>query len=142
MDSAQLSPTDKLAWHEEQIFIPLPPAEVYARLNSASLESLLPSTDSIPAVVGTEPLNELPFPNPGARRRVLLADGSSTLEEVMETSLKNTSRTRCGDIPSGPLGRSSTARGNSGTYRSTMAGPLPCDGAIPSNCAATVCLAH
>ena len=84
MSDVQLLPTDKLAWHEEQIRVPLPPADVYARLSNAPLEGLLPGTDTFPAVVGTEPVNDVPFPNPGARRRVVLADGSSTLEEVID----------------------------------------------------------
>jgi hypothetical protein len=86
MEQVQLRPADKLAWHEEQAAIPLPPKEVYARLNGAPLDSLLPGTDRIPAVVGTTPLNDIPFPHPGARRRVLLADGSSATEEVIENT--------------------------------------------------------
>jgi hypothetical protein len=84
MQEVQLLPTDKLAWYEEEAAIPLPPEKVYARLNGASLDSLLPGTDRIPAVVGTKPLNDIPFPRPGARRRVILADDSTTIEQVIE----------------------------------------------------------
>ncbi len=79
-------PTDKLASHEEQIVIPLSPQETYARLNGASLEKVLPGTDRIPAVVGTEPLNSITFPNQGARRRVMLADNSTAIEEVIQNT--------------------------------------------------------
>jgi len=82
----QLLPTDKLASHEEQIVIPLPPEEAYARLNGASLENVLPGTDRIPAVVGTKPLNDIAFPNQGARRQVMLADNSTAIEEVIENT--------------------------------------------------------
>lgn len=77
MQEVQLLPADKLAWHEEQTAIPLPPGEVYARLNGAPLEGLIPGTGRIPAVTGTAALNDIPFPQPGARRRVMLADGST-----------------------------------------------------------------
>lgn len=80
----QLSPADRLASHEEQLVIPLPPEEVYARLNGAPLEGVLRGTDRIPAVIGTTPLNDIAFPNKGARRRVTLADGSTAVEEVIE----------------------------------------------------------
>jgi hypothetical protein len=86
MHAVEMLPTDRLAWHEEQAAIPLPPEEVYARLSGASLESLLPGTDRIPAVVGTEPLNDIAFPHPGARRRVMLANNSSVIEEVIENT--------------------------------------------------------
>ena len=82
----QLLPTDKLASHEERIIIPLRPEEAYARLNGASLEKVIPGTDSIPAVVSTEPLNDMAFPNQGARRRVILADNSTAIEEVIENT--------------------------------------------------------
>src|SRR5690348_859495 len=86
MEEARLRPADKLAWHEEQAAIPLPPEEVYARLNGASLERVLSGTGRIPAVVGTTALNDIPFPHPGARRRVLLADDSTAIEEVIENT--------------------------------------------------------
>jgi polyketide cyclase/dehydrase/lipid transport protein len=86
MDEVQVLPADKLAWHEEQIVIPLPPREVHARLDSVPLESLLPGTGRIPAVTGTEPLNDVPFPQPGARRRVMLADGSAVTEQVIQNT--------------------------------------------------------
>jgi hypothetical protein len=60
MSDVQLLPTDKLAWHEERIRIPLPLADVYARLSNAPLEDLLPGTDTFPAVVATEPVNDIP----------------------------------------------------------------------------------
>ncbi len=85
-EQLRLLPTDKLASHEEQVAIPLPPEEVYARLNGASLESVLRGTDRIPAVVSTKPLNDIVFPNRGARRRVMLADNSTAVEEVIENT--------------------------------------------------------
>jgi len=86
VEEVQLLPADKLAWHEEQTAIPLPPEEVYARLNGAPLEGLVPGTGRIPAVVGTAALNDIPFPHPGARRRVMLADGNTATEEVIENT--------------------------------------------------------
>lgn len=83
MEEVQVLPADKLAWHEEQITIALPPQEVHARLDGVPLESLLPGTSRIPAVTGTAALNDVPFPHPGARRRVMLADGSTVTEEVI-----------------------------------------------------------
>jgi hypothetical protein len=66
MSDVQLLPTDKLTWHEERIRIPLPLADVYARLSNAPLDDLLQSTDTFPAVVPPEPVNDIPFPNPGS----------------------------------------------------------------------------
>jgi hypothetical protein len=86
VEEVQLLPADKLAWHEEQTAIPLSPEKAYARLNGAPLEGLLPGTSRIPAVVGTTALNDTPFPHPGARRRVMLADGSTATEEVLENA--------------------------------------------------------
>ena len=86
MEEVQLLPADKLAWREEQTAIPLPPEEVYARLNGAPLEGLIPGTGRIPAVVGTAALNDIPFPHPGARRRVMLADGNTAAEEVIQNT--------------------------------------------------------
>lgn len=85
-EQLQLSPTDKLASCEEQILIPLAPQEAYSRLNGAALEKVLPGTDRIPAVVGTKPLNDISFPSPGARRRVMLADNSTAIEEVIQNT--------------------------------------------------------
>jgi hypothetical protein len=84
MEEVQVRPADKLAWHQEQVTIPLPPPEVNARLDGVPLESLVQGTGRIPAVVGTEALNDVPFPSPGARRRVMLADGNTAVEEVIE----------------------------------------------------------
>jgi hypothetical protein len=86
MEEVQVRPADKLAWHEEQITIPLPPQEVHTRLDGVPLESLVAGTGRIPAVVGTEALNDVPFPHPGARRRVMLADGGSATEEVIDNT--------------------------------------------------------
>ena len=85
-ERVQLLPTDKLASHEEQIVIPLRPEEAYARLNGTPLEKVIPGTERIPSVVGTQPLNDIPFPNQGARRRVMLADNSTAIEEVIENT--------------------------------------------------------
>jgi len=65
---------------------PTSPQEVYSRLNGVPLEGLLPGTGRIPAVVGTAALNDTPFPQPGARRQVMLADGSTATEEVIENT--------------------------------------------------------
>lgn len=82
---------------------PLPNADMLARLNrteeavvpvpreaflrwflAVPLERLLPGTAEIPAVTGTRPLSDTPFPEPGARRLVCLADGSTAVEQVLE----------------------------------------------------------
>lgn len=49
----------------------------------AALEDLLPGAAGIPGVTGTQPLSATPFPEPGARRLVRLADGSTAIEEVL-----------------------------------------------------------
>jgi hypothetical protein len=43
MSDVQLRPTDKLIWHEEQIRIPLPPTDVYARLATLGLRPCCPA---------------------------------------------------------------------------------------------------
>jgi hypothetical protein len=56
--------------------------ETFSRwLNSARLEDILPGSDMVPRVVGTEPIQGI-WGRPGAQRRVLLADGSSVIEEI------------------------------------------------------------
>jgi hypothetical protein len=51
---------------------------------TAPLERLLPGAAGIPAVTGTRPLSTALFPEPGSRRLVCLADGSTATEEVLE----------------------------------------------------------
>lgn len=51
------------------------------------LREALPGTDKIPGVQATEALTAGPWGEPGARRRVLLNDGSMALEEIVEAEL-------------------------------------------------------
>lgn len=50
-------------------------------LDGAALEDILPGSSLIPAVTGTELLDRT-WGEPGARRRVILADGSHALEAI------------------------------------------------------------
>lgn len=50
---------------------------------TVELEKILPGHGSIPRVVSSQLVNGT-WSNPGARRRVFMADGSSVLEEVLE----------------------------------------------------------
>lgn len=54
---------------------------------SLPLEKALPGTDEIPGVSGTEPLTKSPWGENGARRRVVLDDGSTALEQVVDANL-------------------------------------------------------
>ncbi|MBK1657198.1 SRPBCC family protein, partial [Paracraurococcus ruber] len=63
--------------------IAVPPDRFAAWFAAAPLERLLPGTADLPGVTGTAPLGSLPFPEPGARRLVCLADGGTALEEVL-----------------------------------------------------------
>jgi hypothetical protein len=58
--------------------------EAYNRFaDSVPLEKVLVGTKQIPRVVRTEPLKGV-FGQPGSRRRVVLEDGNTALEEVIE----------------------------------------------------------
>ena len=51
------------------------------------LEDALPGTDDIPGVDRTEALTDGPWGEDGSRRRVVLDDGSTALEEVVDSGL-------------------------------------------------------
>lgn len=51
------------------------------------LEEALPGTDEIPGVNRTEALSDGPWGEDGSRRRVILNDGSTALEEAMSSRL-------------------------------------------------------
>lgn len=68
----------------EEAVVPVPREAFLRWFLGAPLERLLPGTGEIPAVSGTRPLSDTPFPEPGARRLVCLADGSTAVEQVLE----------------------------------------------------------
>ncbi|NUP05996.1 MAG: hypothetical protein HOW73_08050 [Polyangiaceae bacterium] len=53
------------------------------------LDKALPGTDELPGVARTEPLTEGPWGVKGARRRVVLKDDSTALEQIVEVELPN-----------------------------------------------------
>jgi hypothetical protein len=73
---------DRLA-HSETARIAVPWSGFGAWFVGMPLERLLPGTADIPAVVATRDLTAAPFPEPGSRRLVCLADGGSAIEEVL-----------------------------------------------------------
>jgi hypothetical protein len=68
----------------ERFTVPLARAAFAAWFETAPLEALLPGAAGIAAVTGTRQVGPLPFPAPGSRRLVCLADGSTAMEEVLE----------------------------------------------------------
>ncbi|MFC7477950.1 SRPBCC family protein [Dankookia sp. GCM10030260] len=79
-DAAALS----LLSRPEEAFVPVVRERFAPWFVAAPLETLLPGAAGIPAVTGTRPLSAAPFPKPGSRRLVCLADGSTAMEEVLE----------------------------------------------------------
>ena len=66
---------------EQRVDIPL---ERYAQwFGTVPLERVLKGTGDLPSVVGTRPMNEVPFPDVGSRRLVQLSDGGTAMEEVL-----------------------------------------------------------
>jgi hypothetical protein len=63
-----------------EIAVPIETLEPWFR--AVPLEQILPGHGSIPATTGSRPAIGV-WNDPGARRRVLMADGSSVLEEVL-----------------------------------------------------------
>lgn len=51
------------------------------------LDKALPGTEELPGVLRTEPLSSGPWGVPGARRRVVLKDDSTALEQIVEAEL-------------------------------------------------------
>lgn len=73
-----------LVTRRETFAVPLPRAAFTAWFDAAPLERLLPGGGGLLGVTGTQPMGALPFPQPGSRRLVCLADGSTALEQVLE----------------------------------------------------------
>lgn len=65
----------------------VPPDFIPGWFTALPLEEALPGTDEIPGVSRTEALSDRPWGEDGARRRVVLDDGSTALEEVMISRL-------------------------------------------------------
>ena len=74
--------TDGFVMHRESILIDVP-LERYVEWSArVPLESILPGSDDIPRVIGTEPVNG-EWGQVGARRRVVLEDGHYVAEEIL-----------------------------------------------------------
>lgn len=63
--------------------VPMSPEEYVRATSTFALEDILVGSKRIPRVVRTEPLTGAWGP-PGSRRRVVLADGNTALEELLE----------------------------------------------------------
>lgn len=68
----------------ERFVVPVERRAFTAWFDAAPLERLLPGAAGIAAVTGTRPVGAAPFPEPGSRRLVCLADGSTAMEQVLE----------------------------------------------------------
>jgi hypothetical protein len=68
----------------ERFTVPVARGPFTAWFETAPLEALLPGAAGIAAVTGARPVGVLPFPVPGSRRLVCLADGSTAMEQVLE----------------------------------------------------------
>jgi hypothetical protein len=66
--------------------IPVTLDQYLAFSDATPLERVLPGSTNIPRVIRTEPLSDR-WGVPGARRRVVLADGNTALEEILEMRL-------------------------------------------------------
>ena len=62
--------------------VAMPAAAFSAWFAAVPLEQVLPGVGLVPATIGAEPLRGV-WNTPGARRRVLMADGSTATEEVL-----------------------------------------------------------
>lgn len=74
---------DVFVGHTEVAEIPLPPADLLAWIVQVPLERVLLGTDDLAAVARTEPLTD-GWGQPGDRRRVVLEDGNTALEELVD----------------------------------------------------------
>ncbi|MBB6096204.1 hypothetical protein HNQ60_005126 [Povalibacter uvarum] len=78
----EIAPLEQLMSHAEQREIPQPLAVV---LQSANRPLRIDPTKDLPGVSGTFRLSDGPYGSVGARRLVCLTDGSTSVEEVLNT---------------------------------------------------------
>jgi hypothetical protein len=77
-------PDDAVVFHEVSFEVRAPRDRFVVAFLAAPLERFIKGTAALPGVVRTEPMTELRFPAVGSVRRVVLRDGNTAHEEVLE----------------------------------------------------------
>jgi hypothetical protein len=80
-----VAPVEKLVSHSEDIVIHRPLEVVLDAESKLSLEKTIDRNSSLPSVSGTYMLTQGDYGSPGSRRLTCLTDGSSLVEEVLES---------------------------------------------------------
>ena len=80
-----VAPVEKLVSHSEDIVIHRPLDVVLDGESKLSLEKTIDGNSSLPSVSGTYMLTHGDYGSPGSRRLTCLTDGSSLVEEVLES---------------------------------------------------------
>jgi len=80
-------PGDALVTRTISWDVPVYRARYVREFLATDLKTFLPGTKKIPAVDHTEPLTEAQYPAVGSVRRVVLADGHTAEEEVLEQDI-------------------------------------------------------
>ena len=80
-----VAPVEKLVSHSEDIVIHRPLDVVLDGESKLSLEKTIDRNSSLPSVSGTYMLTQGDYGSPGSRRLTCLTDGSSLVEEVLES---------------------------------------------------------
>ena len=80
-----VAPVEKLVSHSEDIVIRRPLDVVLDTESKLSLEKTIDRNSSLPSVSGTYMLTQGDYGSPGSRRLTCLTDGSSLVEEVLES---------------------------------------------------------
>jgi hypothetical protein len=80
-----VAPVEMLVSHSEDIVIHLPLDVVLDAESKLSLENTIDRNSSLPSVSGTYMLTQGDYGSPGSRRLTCLTDGSSLVEEVLES---------------------------------------------------------
>jgi hypothetical protein len=83
-----LAATELLVSHTEEITVDQALSVVLD--SRTDLKDAIRKSGSLPGVSGEHPLNDIPFPTPGARRLVCLSDGSTLEEQVLEQERNQT----------------------------------------------------
>jgi hypothetical protein len=80
-----VAPVEQLVSHSEDIVIHRPLDVVLDAESKLSLEKTIDANSSLPSVSGTYMLTKGAYGSPGSRRLTCLTDGSSLVEEVLES---------------------------------------------------------
>ncbi len=83
----EIAPMEDLTSTTVEAVFDLPADEVSEWFEKLPLDKALPGTPEVPGVERTEPLTNGRWGTVGQRRRVVLKDGSTALEEIVESEL-------------------------------------------------------